>query len=84
MWLMVPALEEDDEEIERNNEPTDNRKPTDRQLAVTPSAPPLGAVGSPRQPGRAAQTPLIRPGWRGLPPAPMPMRPPPKGAGSQI
>lgn len=26
MWLMVPAPEVDDEEKERNNEPTDDRK----------------------------------------------------------
>ena len=25
MWLMVPAPSVDDEEIEKNNEPTDNR-----------------------------------------------------------
>ena len=25
MWLMVPAPSVDDKEIERNNEPTDNR-----------------------------------------------------------
>ena len=59
---------------------SDNKKPTDRQLADNPpSAPPLGAVGSPCQSGRAAQTPLFRPVWQGLPPAPMPVRPPPRG-----
>jgi hypothetical protein len=26
MWLMAPAPEVDDEEIEKNNEPTDDRK----------------------------------------------------------
>ena len=57
---------------------------TNAKLAcVSPSAPPkLGAVGSPCQSGRAAQTPLFPPSLAGAAARTHPVRPPPMGAGS--